>query len=82
MNDRTTSKRRIAPDFSVICTGSDDASVRLFSAESGDFLGSNNLHKRNILDLNFVPNSQKVQVVSGASEMSASQVCKWENIRN
>ena len=80
MNDRTTSKRRIATDFSVICTGSDDASVRLFSAENGDFLGSNNLHKRNILDLNFVPNSQKV--VSGASEMSASQVCKWGYVRN
>ena len=48
--------------ISVICTGSDDASVRLFSAESGNFLGSNNLHKRKILDLNFVPNSEKVGV--------------------
>ena len=46
--------------YSVICTGSDDASVRLFSSENGDFLGSNNLHNRSIIDLDFVPNSQKV----------------------
>ncbi len=52
---------RFSPDGRVICTGSDDASVRLYGAEKGDFLGSNNLHDFRILDVDFVPNSPKAR---------------------
>lgn len=42
----------------MIVTGSDDATVRLYSSYSGEFLASNNRHKLRILDAHFVPNSE------------------------
>ncbi len=43
-----------------MCSGSDDSTVRLWDAESGEFVASNNRHALRVLDVAFIPESHKV----------------------
>jgi len=52
---------RFSADAKIICTGSDDATVRLWDAETGEFFGSFNVHELRVIDLAFVPESTKVR---------------------
>ena len=57
----------------TICTGSDDAIVRIWKSSNGQFLGSVNLHGLRVLDVDFVPNTQKVV------SLSADKLICWNN---
>jgi len=69
---------RFSHDGLVICTGSDDASVRLFHSENGAFLGSSNRHQLRVLDVAFVPESGKVSKEVGAFLSPPSQISPGE----
>ncbi len=58
---------------STICSGSDDATVRLWDAETGEFLGSNNRHALRVVDVAFVPESNKL------ISMSADMLIRWDS---
>lgn len=66
---------RFSPDGKTICTGSDDNSVRLFDAESGEFKGSFNKHGVRVTHLVFLPHLQSSQVIS----MSADKLIMWDS---
>ena len=57
----------------TICTGSDDATVRIWKSTNGHFLGSINLHGLRVLDVEFVPNTQKVV------SLSADKLICWND---
>ena len=56
-----------------ICTGSDDATVRIWRSSNGEFLGSFNLHGLRVLDVEFVPHAHKVV------SLSADKLICWNN---
>jgi WD40 repeat protein len=53
---------RFSANAQVICSGSDDATVRLWHAETGEFLASSNRHELRVVDLAFVPGSNEVSL--------------------
>ena len=57
----------------TICTGSDDATVRIWKSSNGHFLGSINLHGLRVLDIEFIRNTQKVV------SLSADKLICWNN---
>ena len=57
----------------TICTGSDDATVRIWKSTNGHFLGSINLHGLRVLDVEFVPNTHKVV------SLSADKLICWND---
>ena len=44
----------VSPDGAAICTGSDDAQIIIWDADSGAFLASNNMHQLRVLQVIFV----------------------------
>ena len=56
-----------------ICTGSDDATVRIWKSNNGEFLGSFNLHVLRVLDVEFVPHTHKIV------SLSADKLICWNN---
>ena len=56
----------------TICTGSDDAQIIIWDAESGAFLASNNMHELRVLQVIFVHESRLLS-------MSANKLIMWDS---
>lgn len=58
---------RFLPETRYICTGSDDATIRVWNMENGEFLSSNGQHLKRVTDLAFVPKTHKIISLSSDS---------------
>ena len=56
----------------TICTGSDDAQIIIWDAETGAFLASNNMHELRVLQVIFVNESRLLS-------MSANKLIMWDS---
>ena len=64
---------RFSSNGDSICTGSDDAVIRLWRSNNGEFLRSFNLHALRVVDVDFVPFTNKIV------SLSADKLICWNN---
>ena len=56
----------------TICTGSDDAQIIIWDADSGAFLASNNMHELRVTQVTFVNDSKLLS-------LSANKLIMWDS---
>ena len=62
----------VSPDGRTICTGSDDAQIIIWDAETGAFLASNNMHQFRVLQVIFANESRVIS-------MSNDKLIMWDS---
>ena len=62
----------VSPNGKTICTGSDDAQIIIWDAETGAFLASNNMHEFRVLQVIFANESRVIS-------MSNNKLIMWDS---